>query len=321
MKSIVYNAKFRQAWLATIAFALVCLSSTALGQDATKSNSPGVQVQTFATAEEAANALINAAGKFDIDALGRIFGTEGRKIVLTGERGQDLELAKSFSEQAREKTKVEVDPKDPHKAALLVGDEDWPFPAPIIEKNGRWSFDAKAGAREIANRRVGRNELDAIAIARIYADAQHEYALKPRKGYEVNQYAQRIISSPGKQDGLAWQNADGSWEGPIGKNVAIALQKGYSTREPYHGYYFKVLKAQGPAAPLGSMNFVVEGAMIGGFALVAAPARYGVTGVKTFMIGFDGVVYEKDLGPNSLNQFAAMKLYNPDKTWTPVQSE
>jgi hypothetical protein len=137
----------------------------------------------------------------------------------------------------------------------------------------------------------------------------------------VHQYAQRIISSPGKQDGLAWQNADGSWEGPIGENVAKALEKGYSLREPYHGYYFKVLKGQGPAAPLGKMDFVVEGVMIGGFALVAAPAKYGVTGVKTFMVGYDGIIYEKDFGPDSLKQFQTMVRYNPDRTWTPVQSE
>jgi hypothetical protein len=292
-----------------------------LAQDAPKSNRPGLEIQTFATPQEAANALINAAEKFDTDALAHIFGVAGRKVVLTGERGLDLELAKEFSEKAREKNTVEIDSKDPHKAALLVGDNDWPFPVPILEKSGRWSFDAKAGAREISYRRVGRNELDAIAVSRKYVEAQDEYALKPRKGYEVNQYAQRIISSPGTQDGLAWQNASGSWEGPIGENVAIALQKGYSTREPYHGYYFKVLKGQGPAAPLGKMDFVIEGAMIGGFALLAAPAEYGVTGVKTFMVGYDGVVYQKDFGPDSLKQFAAMKLYNPDKTWTPLRSE
>jgi hypothetical protein len=290
-------------------------------QGASKGNSLGVKVQTFATPQEAANALINAADKFDTRELERIFGTKGSMIVLTGESGTDRELAKSFAEKARENTKVEVNSKDSHRATLLVGDDDWPFPAPIVEKNGQWSFDAKAGEREIAYRRVGRNELDAIAICRNYVEAQHENALQPRKVYEVHQYAQRIISSPGKQDGLAWQNADGSWEGPIGENVAKALEKGYSLREPYHGYYFKVLKGQGPAAPLGKMDFVVEGVMIGGFALVAAPAKYGVTGVKTFMVGYDDVIYEKDFGPDSLKQFQTMVRYNPDRTWTPVQSE
>jgi hypothetical protein len=134
----------------------------------------------------------------------------------------------------------------------------------------------------------------------------------------VAQYAQRIVSTPGKQDGLAWQNADGTWGGPIGEDIARAIAQGYSSGQPYHGYYFKVLKGQGPAAPLGRMDYVVQGSMIGGFALVAAPAEYRVTGVKTFMVSNDGVVYEKDLGPNTLAEFKKMELFNPDKTWEPV---
>jgi hypothetical protein len=135
----------------------------------------------------------------------------------------------------------------------------------------------------------------------------------------VNQYAQRIIATPGKQDGLAWQTADGTWEGPIGENVAAAIEKGYSAGQPYHGYYFKVLKGQGPSAPLGEMDYVVAGAMIGGFALVAAPAEYAVTGVKTFIVGNDGVVYEKDFGDATLDEFKKMERFNPDTTWTPVE--
>ena len=138
----------------------------------------------------------------------------------------------------------------------------------------------------------------------------------------MNQYAQRIISTPGKQDGLAWQNADGTWGGPIGENIARAIEQGYTSRsEPYHGYFFKILKGQGPAAPLGEMDFVVKGVMIGGFALVAAPAEYGVTGVRTFIVSHDGVVYEKDLGPNTLDEFKRMELFNPDKSWTPVPGQ
>jgi hypothetical protein len=138
----------------------------------------------------------------------------------------------------------------------------------------------------------------------------------------VNQYAQRIVSSPGKQDGLAWQNADGTWAGPIGEKIARAIDQGYSGgAEPYHGYFFKILKGQGPAAPLGEMDFVVKGVMIGGFALVAAPAEYGETGVKTFIVSHDGVVYQKDFGPVSLAEFAKMERFNPDKSWTPVPEE
>jgi hypothetical protein len=153
-------------------------------------------------------------------------------------------------------------------------------------------------------------------------EAQHEYALVKRDGSGVNQYAQRIISTPGKQDGLAWRNPDGTWGGPVGEGIARIVEQGYTSRgEPYHGYFFKVLKGQGPAAPLGEMDFVVRGAMIGGFALVAAPAEYGSTGVKTFMVSHDGVVYEKDFGPKTLDVFKSMERYNPDKTWDPVAEQ
>src|SRR5262249_33709098 len=210
----------------------------------------------------------------------------------------------------------------PTRAFLTVGPEDWPFPVPIVKHVGRWSFDTKAGRQEILTRRIGSNELDAIQICKGYVEAQHQYALQKREGSDVNQDAQRIISRPGKQDGLAWQNADGSWGGPIGEKVAQAIARGYSNRnEPFHGYFFKVLKGQGPAAPLGKLDFVVKGVMIGGFALVASPAQYGNTGIKSFLVSHDGVVYEKDLGPNTLTAFQQMELFNPDKTWSPVKDE
>ena len=152
--------------------------------------------------------------------------------------------------------------------------------------------------------------------------AQEEYALQPRNGYQVNQYAQRIISTPGTQDGLAWQNPDGTWGGPVGENIAKAIAQGYTSREDsYHGYFFKVLKGQGADAPLGQLNYVIEGAMIGGFALVAAPADYRVTGVKTFIVSNDGVVYQRDFGANTLDEFKKMELFNPDKSWTPVEDQ
>jgi len=212
-----------------------------------------------------------------------------------------------------------VDPQKGNRAFLLVGKEDWPFPVPIVKRGDTWSFDAKAGRQELLYRRVGRNELDAIDICHGYVEAQQKYALQKREGYDVNQYAQRIISTPGKQDGLAWQNPDGSWDGPIGEKIADAIEKGYSSRaEPYHGYFFKILKRQGPAGPLGEMDFVVKGVMIGGFALVAAPAEYGVTGVKSFIVGYDGVVYQKDFGQATLNEFIKMERFNPDRSWKPV---
>lgn len=272
----------------------------------------------FDSPQQAVDALIDAAQKFDVNALLQIFGPGGEEIVLSGEYPQDERHAANFVAEAQEKKSVSVDPKSANRAFLLVGNEDWPFPVPIVKRGDKWFFDGKAGRQELLYRRIGANELDAIAICHGYVEAQHEYALQKREGYEVNQYAQRIISTPRTQDGLAWQNADGSWAGPIGEKVARAIEDGYSRGEPYHGYFFKILKGQGPAAPLGEMDFVVKGVMIGGFALVASPAEYGVTGVKTFIVSHDGVVYEKDFGPKSLAEFQSMERFNPDKSWAPV---
>lgn len=273
--------------------------------------------RTFATPKDAAEAFIKAAESYDLPALNAILGPDGEDLVSSGDAVQDKTRAAAFATQAREKTDVTVDPKNPMQATLSVGDEDWPLPIPIVQRAGKWHFDTKAGREEILFRRIGAHELDAIQICRGYVEAQRQYALEKHDGAEVNQYAQRIISTPGKQDGLAWRNADGSLGGPIAESVAKALEQGYSNRsQPYHGYFFKILKGQGPAAPLGQMDFVVEGAMIGGFALAAAPANYRVTGVKTFIVSYEGTVYQKDLGANTLRIFQDMTLYNPDKTWT-----
>jgi hypothetical protein len=216
---------------------------------------------------------------------------------------------------------VSVDPKTGRRAFISVGDDDWPFPVPIVKNGTAWSFDSKAGLNEILMRRVGRNELDAIQICRGFVEAQDDYAEEKHDGSHVNQYAQKIISTPGKQDGLAWQNPDGTWDGPIGEKAARAVEQGYAVGQPYHGYYFKVLKGQGPDAPLGQMDYVVNGAMIGGFALIAFPAQYRNTGVMTFIVSNDGVVYQKDLGPNTLEVAKTIERFNPDKTWTPVEDQ
>jgi len=284
--------------------------------------SAGVNAKMFNTPQQAADELVDAAEKFDVQALEVIFGPDGDDIVLSGEYPQDRQRASAFAAEARKKKSVSLDPKKGSRAFLLVGDEDWPFPVPLVKLGGRWYFDAKAGRQELLQRRIGADELDAIDICRGYVEAQHEYALQPREGFDVNQYAQRIISNPGKQDGLAWQNPDGSWGGPIGEKIARAIEQGYSPRaEPYHGYFFKILKGQGPAAPLGQMDYVVKGVMIGGFALVAAPAEYGETGLKTFIVSEDGVVYERNFGPGTLNEFTKMERFNPDGSWTPVMEE
>jgi Protein of unknown function (DUF2950) len=221
--------------------------------------------------------------------------------------------------EAREKMQVSTDPTSKSRAFISVGSDDWPFPVPIVKSGTNWSFDSKAGLNEILLRRIGRNELDAIEILRGFVEAQNEYVLTKHGDPPLNQYAQKIISTPGKKDGLAWRNPDGTWGGPIGENVARAIERGYSSRtEPYHGYFFKVLKGQGPDAPLGQMDYVVNGAMIGGFALIAFPAQYRVTGVKTFIISNDGVVYEEDLGSNTVEIAQKIARFNPDKSWDPV---
>jgi hypothetical protein len=276
----------------------------------------------FDNPQLAADTLIDAAEKFDVAALTSIFGPDGHDIVLSGEFSQDRKHAADFAAQARQKRSVALDPKNGTRAFLLVGNEDWPFPVPLLKRGGKWFFDGKAGRQELLYRRIGANELDAIDICRGYVEAQYEYALQQRSINDVNQYAQRIVSTPGKHDGLAWQESDGKWDGPVGENIARALEQGYTSgSDPYHGYFFKILKGQGPAAPLGEMDFVVKGAMIGGFALVAAPAVYNVTGVRTFIVSHDGVVYEKDLGPNTLDEFKKMELFNPDKSWSPVPGQ
>jgi hypothetical protein len=328
MKSTCGNEHLFRFLAVAGAVASVCLWATIASAQqpaVTKAQAaitPASSIKSFDTPQQAADVLIDAAEKFDVVALGQIFGTGGEDIVFSGEYAQDRQHAANFVAEAREKNRVSVDPKSSTRAFLLVGNEDWPFPVPIVKRANKWSFDAKAGRQELLYRRIGANELDAIAICHGYVEAQHEYALQPHEGYDVNQYAQRIVSTPGKQDGLAWQNADSTWGGPIGEKIARAIEEGYTSRsEPYHGYFFKILKGQGPAAPLGAMDFVVKGVMIGGFALAAGPAEYGVTGVRTFIVSHDGVVYEKDFGPKALEEFDKIVSFNPDKSWTPVSED
>ncbi len=284
------------------------------GHGTAASSQPAQKV--FATPREASEALIQATETFDQPALKEILGPDGENLVASGDPVQDKRNAAAFAAKAREKSEIALDPKNSGRAILSVGNDEWPLPIPLVKKAGKWTFDTKAGRQEILFRRIGANELDAIQICRGYVEAQNEYAMEKHDNAKVSQYAQRIISTPGKQDGLAWQNPDGAWGGPVGEGVAKALEQGYTDRsQPYHGYYFKILKGQGPSAPLGKMDFMVEGAMIGGFALAAAPADYRVTGVKTFIVSYEGTVYEKDLGPNTLKIFRNLELYDPDKTW------
>jgi len=311
-------------WLGTgmICVLLLAPAFDVSAQTRSKSAPPAAARQkTFDTPKAAADALVAAAASYDLPALKEILGPDGEDLVVTSDPVQDKNQLAAFAAKAAEKSEIVPDAKNPNLATLSIGDQDWPMPIPMVRRKGKWLFDSKAGRKEILYRRIGSNELDAIEACRTYVDAQHEYALEKHDGSSLNQYAQKIISTEGKQDGLAWRNADGTLGGPLGEELARSLAEGYSKKgDPVHGYYFKILKGQGSAAPLGRIDFVVKGVMIGGFALAAAPADYRVTGVKTFIVSHDGVVYEKDLGPNTLEAFRKMQLYNPDKTWRPVVS-
>jgi Protein of unknown function (DUF2950) len=279
--------------------------------------------QQFDTPQHAANMLVQVAANFDPVTAIEVLGSDGKEIINSEDPIADKNEAQIFAAKAKEKLSIKIDNTNPNRAIISVGNDDLPFPIPLVNQKGKWVFETKLGRQEILNRRVGANELNAIAICRGFVEAQHEYATQKHDDSKVNQYARNIISTPGKRDGLAWQNADGTWDGPVGPEVAKALQEGYSAKPDtaYHGYYFKILKGQGPAAPMGQMDFVIDGAMIGGFALAAAPADYRITGVKTFIVGPDGKVYEKDLGNDTLKKFQTMDRYNPDETWHETQDD
>jgi hypothetical protein len=277
----------------------------------------------FSTPQQAAEALIRAAESHDVPTLLAIFGPDGKDFVSSSDPIQDKNIAANFAAKAREKHLVTADSRNKAQAILTVGNDDWPLPVPLVKRGSKWYFDSKRGHDEILFRRIGANELDAIQICRGFVDAQTEYAAEVHDNSGFNQYAQKIISSAGKHDGLYWKNADGTAGGPISEAIARAIEEGYSPGRTsgYHGYYFKVLSGQGPAARLGQLDYVVEGVMIGGFALVAFPAEYRVTGVKSFMVSYDGIVYEKDLGPDTPRVAKSMDRYNPDKSWHRTNDE
>src|SRR5262245_21200803 len=310
--------------LAIFAFGLPGLSLQAASEQ--KSDSAATvhlkNQKQFSSAKEAADTLLSAAEVFDVVVLAEILGPDANDLITSADPVADKKRATDSAMKAKEKTSLRVDPKNSKRTILSVGNDDFPLPTPIVQRNGKWIFDAKAGRNEILMRRIGANELDAIEICRGFVEAQHDYAQEKHDDSPVNQYAQKIISTEGKNDGLAWKNADGTWGGPVGENVAKAVAEGYSDKtQPYHGYFFKILSGQGQAAPLGQMDFVVKGVMIGGFALAAAPAQYRVTGVKTFIVGSNGIVYQKDLGPDTLKTFASLDRFNPDKTWKATDDE
>jgi hypothetical protein len=275
--------------------------------------------KAFGTPEEASRALAEAAKKDDLTALLTVLGKDGRDILSSGDEVADADTRRKFVAAYDAKNRVAMEGND--KAVLVIGPEDFPLPIPLVRKAGQWHFDTAEGRTEILARRIGKNELDAIQASLAYVDAQLEYAEKDRTGVGMNTYARRIVSQPGKKDGLYWQAAQGEDESPLGELVAAATRQGYRTgagRTPFHGYYFKILTRQGPSAEGGALDYVVQGKMIGGFALVAYPAEYRNSGVMTFLVNHRGTVFQKDLGPQTRKLAEQMSSFNPDATWTRV---
>ncbi len=276
--------------------------------------------KSFSTPQEAAQALVEAAEANNTAAMLQIFGPGGRDIVDSGDAAADKESRAQFAALAHQKMKVELD-ADKDRATLIVGPDDWPMPVPIVLEKEKWHFDAVTGRMEVLARRIGRNELTSLEVCRAYVEAQMEYAAHDRTSGGVLQYAQKILSTPGKKDGLFWEGEPDNLVPKAFADASAAMFAEGKKPEPYHGYYFHILKAQGPEAEGGAMDYVVKGKMIGGFALIAFPAEYGVSGIKTFLVNHRGKVYEKDLGPATGTLARQITRFNPDKSWKVVTQE
>ena len=273
--------------------------------------------QLFNSPDEAAAALAEAA-RADESAIVKVLGAQGAEIASSGDPVADADLRRQFVTAYDQKRQVTV---DGDKATLVIGNDDFPLPIPLVRKNDKWQFDTAAGREEVLARRIGRNELAAIQTCLAYVDAQTEYSEKDRTGAGPGIYAERIVSLRGRKNGLYWPSAQGEDESPLGERFAQAALDGYrpgAAPIPYHGYYFKILTRQGPSAEGGAVDYVVQGKMIGGFALVAYPAEYRNSGVMTFLVNHRGTVFQKDLGPQTRKLAEQMSSFNPDATWTRV---
>jgi hypothetical protein len=275
--------------------------------------------KTFPSPEDASNAFVTAAQNNDEKAMLDILGPDGKQIVASGDETEDAQNRANFVEKYEQMHRLMKEPDG--TVTLYIGAENWPAPIPLVNKGDRWYFDTEAGKREILYRRVGRNEMSAMMVCREVVAAQKEYYSAQR-----NEYAQKIFSDEGQHNGLYWKAADGEPQSPIGPLVASAVAEGYVKGEdgpptPYRGYYYRILRSQGKSAPGGAKNYVVHGKMTGGFAFVAYPAEYRSSGVMTFIVSGDGVVYQKDLGKKTDILGKAMKQYSPDSTWRKVEDQ
>lgn len=283
--------------------------------------SAAAQQKSFASPEEAVKTAVAAARKDDVKELMAIFGAQAKEILYSGDAVADKERRGNFLAAYDEKNSLENRGED---KILVVGKQDWPFPIPVVKKGQGWVFDTEKGKQEIINRRIGENELNAIQVMLAIVDAQREYAMKDRDKNALLEYAQKFLSDPGKKNGLYWEAKAGEPESPLGPIIAQAKTEGYQRNPsggptPYHGYFYRILTAQGKDAPGGAYSYIVKGKMIGGFAVLAYPAEYDNSGAMTFIVNHEGKVHEKNLGPNTATIAKAMKEYNPDKTWREVK--
>ncbi|MDD3845382.1 MAG: DUF2950 domain-containing protein [Syntrophorhabdaceae bacterium] len=293
------------------------------GAEAFAAPAKPVKQLTFASADEAVRILADAARAKDTKAMLALFGPEGKGVVISRDEAVNTDLFDRFVKAYQEKSRIEM--STDKKAFLYVGNNEWPFPVPLVRKGDRWSFDTKDGKTEILRRRIGRNELNAVQACLAYVDAQKDYARMVGQKDGMTEYARKFMSDPGTRNGLYWETREGEEPSPMGLFMARARKEGYTPKQatgkpvPYHGYFYRILSAQGKNAPGGAYDYVVKARMIGGFALVAHPARYGMTGVMTFIVNQDGVVYEKDLGRNTGRAAGSIKAFDPDNSWKRVQ--
>lgn len=306
--------------------ALFCGSAAVSVNVYARQSADSEQVLRFASPQEAAKFLLEALQVDDIEQLEALVGSGNIEILFSGDDIADAENRKAFAAAAARHMRIEQTPKG-ERATLYVGDQEWPFPLPLRKNGKEWEFDAAAGRDELLNRRVGSNELNVMRVLRAYVEAQFEYAGQDRDGDGIAEYAQKLSSDPGMQNGLYWSVQPGMPLSPLGPLVAHA-QLDFSAKAakevppPYYGYYYKILYRQGRNALGGDYMYVVNGNMISGFALLAYPARYGESGIYTFIVNNRGEIYQRDLGAGTLRMVAAMQEYNPDKNWEPVrQSE
>jgi hypothetical protein len=280
-----------------------------------------VKQKVFGSPEEAMKALAETVQAGDRKGVLAVLGPEGEDIISSGDKVQDKDTQDRFVKAYQERVDYVKEKED--RVSVIIGNDNWPFPIPIMKRGEGWVFDTKVGREEMLNRRIGRNELSTIRVCLSYVEAQREYASTDREQDGIVQYAQKFASDKYRRNGLYWEAAEGEIPSPLGPFAVMAAGEGYRRASdrptPYHGYYYKILKGQGKNAPGGAFSYVINGHMVAGFALVAWPAEYAVSGVMTFIVNRNGTVYEKDLGPKTEGTVKAMTLYNPDRTWRRAQ--